>query len=92
MASDAFTSYVWRCRSFELAPVERNTPLHSVARHCHPGALHAVELLVNARADMEATNEERRVGGMRRYEHVRARRAFTRQAKYILILCGSPQI
>ncbi|CAK9060528.1 unnamed protein product [Durusdinium trenchii] len=36
----------------------RNTPLHSVARHCHPGALHAVELLVNARADMEATNEE----------------------------------
>jgi len=35
-----------------------NTPLHCVARWNHLGAANAVQLLVEARADMEASNED----------------------------------
>ena len=48
----------------------KNTPLHTVVRNDHMGAQHAVRLLVKARADLEAQNEEGQTPlslSMRRY-------------------------
>lgn len=46
--------------SHKAAGSNDSTALHAVARHDHPGALHALQLLADARANLESTDADGR--------------------------------